>query len=93
MANIKDMNIGDMYPSNLITNINAAKDAALANHRLSDMAKLKYIFDLSKEDIKKHNPQLYYAILGVVHSAKCMKCAGLFPTSDYFTHANESKEE
>lgn len=93
MANIKGMNIEDMYPSNLITDVNAAKDAALANPRLSDMAKLKYVFDLSKEDLKNHNPQLYYAILGVVHSAKCMKCAGLSPPSDYFTHANESNEE
>lgn len=93
MPNISDMNIENMYPSNLITDVNAAKDAALTNPRLSDMAKLKYVFDLSKEDLKKHNPQLYYAILGVVHSAKCMKCAGIFSPSGYFTHTDESKEE
>lgn len=71
---------------------NTAKQSILASN-LNDMQKLKCIFDLSKEDLKKHNPQLYYAILGVIHSTKCMKCAGLFPPSDYFTNTDESKEE
>lgn len=71
---------------------NTAKQSILASN-LNDMQKLKRIFDLSKEDLKKHNPQLYYAILGVIHSTKCMKCAGLFPPSDYFTNTDESKEE
>lgn len=79
---------------------NTAKQSILASNlndmqklKLNDMQKLKRIFDLSKEDLKKHNPQLYYAILGVIHSTKCMKCAGLFPPSDYFTNTDESKEE
>ena len=93
MPNISDISIEDMYPGNLITDVEAAKEAILANTRLSDIAKLKYIFDLSKENLKKCDPQLYYAILGVIHSAKCMKCAGIYPPSDYFTHVNESKEK
>ena len=43
MPNISDISIEDMYPGNLITDVEAAKEAILANTRLSDIAKLKYI--------------------------------------------------
>ena len=81
-----------MYPK-IINDIEGFKQQVLANPDLNDIQKLKRIFDVSKDDLKKHNVYLYYAILGVLHSEKCMKCAGLFQPSDYFTHSNESKEE
>lgn len=86
-------NIKNIHPTDVISDPEGFKLKVMANPKLNDIQKLKYIFDISKEELKKRDPQLYYAILGVVHSAKCMKCAGLFPPSDYFTHANESKEE
>lgn len=94
MADIIDHNIEDIYPPSLITDVEEFKQYVLANHKLNDMQKLKYIFDVSKEELKKSNPQLYYAILAVLHSAKCMKCAGMMTApSDYFSTAHESKED
>lgn len=71
MPNISDISIEDMYPSNLITDVEAAKEAILANTRLSDIAKLKYIFDLSKENLKKRDPSyiMLFLLLFILQNA------------------------
>lgn len=35
---------------------------------MTDKQKLQAIFDLDKERLQETNPQLYYAILGVLHT-------------------------
>ncbi len=47
-----------------------AKETIMANQSLSDMEKLKYVFDISKEELKANDPQLYYAILAVMDATK-----------------------
>lgn len=87
------MNIEDINPKSLFTDVEVAKRHIMTTN-LSDMAKLKYVFDLSKKDLKKRDPQLYYAILAILHSAKCMKCAGMLTApSDYFGTPSKSKED
>ena len=46
------------------------KQEILANSKLSDMEKLKKVFDLSKESLKENDSQLYYAILAVLDNEK-----------------------
>lgn len=86
-------NIKDMYPTSIINNTESFKLKVMSDPNLNDMQKLKRVFDVSKEELKKHDPQLYYAILGVIHSSKCMKCAGLLPPSDYFTCTDAEYKE
>lgn len=93
MGNVKDINVSDINPKDFCVERETAKQRILAGP-LNDMQKLKYVFYLSKDNLKKHDPQLYYAILAVLHSAKCMRCAeiGMVP-SDYFSTTHESKED
>lgn len=85
--------IENMYPK-IITDPEKLKQHILLDSRLNDMQKLKHVFDLSKDKLKKNDPRLYYAILAVLHSAKCMKCAGMITTpSGYFGTPSESKED
>ena len=55
------------------------KNSILSNSKLTDMEKLEKVFALSKDDLKKHDVCLYYAILAVIDKAK--KPA---PMGDYF---------
>lgn len=85
--------IENMYPK-IITDPEKFKQHILIDPRLNNMQKLKHIFDLSKDNLRKNDPQLYYAILAVLHSAKCMKCAGMMTApSGYFGALSESKED
>lgn len=45
------------------------KRSIMASNR-SDIQKLRDVFDLDKADLQRTNPQLYYAILGVLDTAK-----------------------
>lgn len=93
MGNVKDIDVADINPKHFCVETETAKQHILAGP-LNDMQKLKHVFDLSKDNLKKYDPQLYYAILGVLHSAKCMKCAGMgMIPSDYFSTTSESKED
>ena len=42
------------------------KDKIMASAKLTDMEKLKQIFDIDKENLKKQFPELYYTILAVL---------------------------
>lgn len=50
--------------------IEQRKEEIMRNGTLSDMQKLKNVFDISKDQLKKNDPQLYYAILGVLDYTK-----------------------
>jgi hypothetical protein len=54
------------------------KDRIMSNAKMSDMEKLKQIFDIDKEKLKKDFPQLYYAILAVLDKEKKMDASGYF---------------
>lgn len=54
------------------------KDMIMASAKLTDMEKLKQIFDIDKENLKKQFPELYYAILAVLDKEKKID------TSEYF---------
>lgn len=44
------------------------KSLILWDEDLSDMEKLREIFDISKDSLKEYDPYLYYAILAVLDS-------------------------
>ena len=46
------------------------KQGILSNSNLSDMEKLRKVFDISKESLKQNDSQLYYAILAVLDNEK-----------------------
>lgn len=52
--------------------ISEQKSIILASKK-TDMQKLKEIFDLDKENIRKNDVNLYYALLGVLDTAKINK--------------------
>lgn len=54
------------------------KDRIIASAKLSDMEKLKQIFDIDKAKLKKDFPQLYYAILAVLDKEKEPDASGYF---------------
>ena len=54
------------------------KQSILANSKLSDMEKLRDVFDISKGSLKEHDSQLYYAILAVLDGAKKPDASGYF---------------
>lgn len=56
------------------------KDAVLCDSTLSDMDKLRLIFSVSKDDLKRTNVQLYYAILAVLDKNK-----NVVAPPEYFT--------
>lgn len=51
--------------------IEQRKEEIMRNGTLSDIQKLQNVFDISKDQLKRNDPQLYYAILGVLDHAKC----------------------
>lgn len=56
-----------------------AKSKILNDRDLSDMEKLRYIFDISKNELREHDVFLYYAILAVLDKDKKPDA------SDYFS--------
>lgn len=56
------------------------KQNILANNKLTDMEKLKKVFDISKDYLKEYDSQLYYAILAVLDKEKKPDASG------YLTH-------
>lgn len=46
------------------------KEGIMCDDALSDMEKLKKIFDVSKDNLKANDPHLYYAILAVLDANK-----------------------
>jgi hypothetical protein len=46
------------------------KDIVMSNSSMTDMEKLCAVFSADKEELRKHFPQLYYAILAVLDSQK-----------------------
>lgn len=56
------------------------KNQILASSKLTDMEKLSKVFDLSKDSLKKQDPQLYYAILAVLDKEKKPDASGYFNT-------------
>lgn len=49
------------------------KQRILADVKLSDMEKLRMVFNVSKESLKENDSQLYYAILAVLDKEKSGK--------------------
>lgn len=56
------------------------KQIILTNRKLTDMEKLKKIFDISKDSLKEYDSQLYYAILAVLDKEKKPDTSGYFNT-------------
>ena len=56
------------------------KQIILTNSKLTDMEKLKKIFDISKDSLKEYDSQLYYAILAVLDKEKKPDTSGYFNT-------------
>ena len=54
------------------------KDKIMASAKLTDMEKLKQIFDIDKENLKKQFPELYYTILAVLDKEKKIDVSGYF---------------
>lgn len=54
------------------------KDKIMASAKLTDMEKLKQIFDIDKENLKKQFPELYYTILAVLDKEKKIDASGYF---------------
>ena len=46
------------------------KQRIMADAKLSDIEKLREVFNISKNSLKGSDPQLYYAILGVLDKFK-----------------------
>ena len=58
----------------------AKKSRILWDKDLTDMEKLKEIFDISKHSLKEHDVYLYYAILAVLDKEKKPDASGYFNT-------------
>lgn len=61
------------YKYNKLNNSVSVEDMermVLSNGTMSDIEKLKNIFELRKNDIRNYDVNLYYAILGVLDSNK-----------------------
>ena len=70
------------------------KQRILSNSKLTDMEKLKEIFDISKEALKAQDTELYYAILAVLDNEKKPDESAYFNTESESDHDGEiSKEE
>lgn len=59
-----------VHAMSMYSNIEHYKDGVMRDEELSDMQKLQMVFCASKENLKERDPQLYYAILGVIDHAK-----------------------
>ena len=58
------------------------KQIILANNKLTDMEKLKRIFDISKDSLKEYDSELYYAILAILDKEKKPDASGYFSTQN-----------
>ena len=58
------------YTMSQFSSAKELKEAVMRDGSLSDMEKLRFVFGASKEDLRLRDVQLYYAILGVLDSAK-----------------------
>ena len=56
------------------------KQSILANNTLTDMEKLRKVFDISKDSLREYDSQLYYAILAVLDKEKKSDARGYFNT-------------
>lgn len=56
------------------------KQNILTNDKLTDMEKLRRVFDISKDSLKEYDSQLYYAILAVLDKDKTPDASGYFNT-------------
>ena len=56
------------------------KQIILTNRKLTDLEKLKKIFDISKDSLKEYDSQLYNAILAVLDKEKKPDTSGYFNT-------------
>lgn len=56
------------------------KQSILASSKLTDMEKLRKVFDISKNSLKEYDSQLYYAILAVLDGVKEPDASGYFNT-------------
>ena len=54
------------------------KDKIMASATMTDMEKLKQIFDIDKENLKRQFPELYYTILAVLDNDKKPDASGYF---------------
>ena len=54
------------------------KNEIMADSKLTDIQKLEEVFGMSKDTLKKVDPQLYYAILGVLDGTKKPDPSGYF---------------
>lgn len=58
------------YTMSMFSDKRDLKDAVMRDAAMTDMEKLENIFAVSKEDLKKYDVQLYYAILAVLDGIK-----------------------
>lgn len=65
----------EQFPS---LSVGELKDRVLCDSKLTDMEKLENIFELDKENIRKNDVRLFYAILGALDARKKS-----VPTGDY----------
>lgn len=56
------------------------KQIILTSRKLTDMEKLRKVFDISKDSLKEYDSQLYYAILAVLDGEKKPDTSGYFNT-------------
>lgn len=54
------------------------RDQIMASEKLSDMEKLKLIFDMDKDRLHQYFPSLYYTILAVLDEHKKPDASGYF---------------
>ena len=54
------------------------KDLIMSDSKMSDMEKLRDIFSIDKEELKKKFPQIYYAILAVLDKEKRLDASSYF---------------
>lgn len=58
------------YAMSMASNKEELKDMIMSDAKLSDMEKLRDIFSIDKEELKKKFPQIYYAILAILDKEK-----------------------
>lgn len=58
------------YTMSMAANKEELKDMIMSDAKMSDMEKLRDVFSIDKEKLKKQFPQLYYAIMAVLDKEK-----------------------
>jgi hypothetical protein len=58
------------HSASMYATIEQYKEGVMCDGELSDMQKLQMVFSASKGNLKTRDPQLYYAILGVLDHTK-----------------------